>query len=148
PLLNINGELIGIVVALRQGAQGISFALNADTVQATLAQHLSASKVGKVSHGLTVKEVVKAEAADRQKGVVEKGEPTSPAAKSGLKTGDGLIQVAGRAVSNRFDGERALWESKAGEKVAATVLREGRATPVAFAVERGEPAKVAAAEEL
>ena len=40
PLLNINGELIGINVALREGAQGIAFALNADTVQQVLSKHL------------------------------------------------------------------------------------------------------------
>src|SRR5205085_444380 len=47
PLLNVNGELIGINVALREGAQGIAFALNADVVQKLLAQHLSAAKVAK-----------------------------------------------------------------------------------------------------
>ena len=56
--MNINGELIGINVALREGAQGIAFALNADTVQKVLAEHLSAAKVAKVRHGLVVKENV------------------------------------------------------------------------------------------
>ncbi|HZT81701.1 MAG TPA: trypsin-like peptidase domain-containing protein, partial [Gemmataceae bacterium] len=36
PLLNINGELIGINVAIREGAQGIAFALSADQVQQVL----------------------------------------------------------------------------------------------------------------
>jgi serine protease Do len=144
PLLNINGELIGITVALRQGAQGIAFALNADTVQSVLAHHLSASRIGKVEHGLTVKEVVKGEGFDRQKVMVEKVAPNSLAASAGIKSGDILVKVAGRPVSNRFDVERALWESKAGDKVAATVLREGKPTQVALALERGEPSKVAA----
>ena len=37
PLLNINGELIGINSAMREDAQGIAFALNADMVQQVLA---------------------------------------------------------------------------------------------------------------
>ena len=41
PLLNINGELIGINVAIREGAQGIAFALSADDVQQALSKHLS-----------------------------------------------------------------------------------------------------------
>jgi serine protease Do len=41
-LLNINGELIGINVALRDGARGIAFALNAGTVKMVLAKHLPA----------------------------------------------------------------------------------------------------------
>jgi serine protease Do len=41
PLLNINGELIGINVALHDGAHGIAFAINADTVKAMLRKHAS-----------------------------------------------------------------------------------------------------------
>jgi serine protease Do len=41
PLLNIYGDLIGINLATRDGAQGISFALNADVVRSVLAKHLS-----------------------------------------------------------------------------------------------------------
>src|SRR5262249_10055989 len=56
PMLNINGELIGINVALREGAQGIAFALNADTVQRVLARHLSAGQMAHLGHGLTCRE--------------------------------------------------------------------------------------------
>jgi S1-C subfamily serine protease len=41
-LVNIDGELIGINVALRDGAQGIAFALNADLVRGVVAQRLAA----------------------------------------------------------------------------------------------------------
>lgn len=40
PLLNIRGEWIGLLVAVRDGAQGIAFALNADTIKAMLLRHL------------------------------------------------------------------------------------------------------------
>jgi len=36
PLLNVNGEMIGINVALREGAQGIAFAINSDSVKKVL----------------------------------------------------------------------------------------------------------------
>jgi len=52
PLLNINGEVIGINVALREGAQCIGFAINADTVKDVLRKHLSSTKISKVTHGL------------------------------------------------------------------------------------------------
>jgi serine protease Do len=45
PLLNIDGELIGINVALREGAQGIAFAINAGTVQTVLSKHMRAQRV-------------------------------------------------------------------------------------------------------
>lgn len=42
PLLNLKGEVIGINVALRDGAQCISFAIPASAVKAALAKHLPA----------------------------------------------------------------------------------------------------------
>jgi predicted metalloprotease with PDZ domain len=47
----------------------------------------------------------------------------SPAAAAGLKKGDVLMKLAGHAVTNRFDVERALWDLKAGDKVDAVVQR-------------------------
>ena len=45
PLLNINGELIGINVAVRDGAQGIAFALNIEMVKEVLSQKLAGVQV-------------------------------------------------------------------------------------------------------
>ena len=126
PLMNINGELIGINVALREGAQGIAFALNADMVQQVLAEHLSAAKVAKLKHGLVCKEKVVAEEGDnRQQVMIEQVAEKTPAAAAGLKRGDVLVKVDGRSVTNRFDVERALWDHKAGEKIDAVVIRQG-----------------------
>jgi S1-C subfamily serine protease len=61
PLININGEFIGIVTALRDGAQNIAFATNTDTIKRVLAEKLSALKIAGVSHGLQVEEKVIAE---------------------------------------------------------------------------------------
>src|SRR5205085_5920300 len=131
PLLNINGELIGINVALREGAQGIAFALNADTVQAVLSKHLSAANVAHVEHGLACRVVV-GEGKVRQQVVVEAVARRSAAAKAGLRKGDVLVKLGGRAVRNRFDLERALWGYKAGDKIEAAVLRGGKETHIAL----------------
>jgi serine protease Do len=145
PLLNVNGELIGINVALREGAQNIAFALNADTVKAVLSRHLSASKVARVGHGLTCREVVASEGRARQKVVVDKVAARSPAAKAGVQKGDVILKVADRAVQNRFDVERALWGYKAGDKVEAAILRGGKETRVALTLTRGEGTRVTSA---
>jgi serine protease Do len=142
PLLNINGELIGINVALRDGAQAISFALNADSVKAALSKHLSAAKVARVRHGLTCSEVVQGRGADRQKVVVEEVVSSSAAARAGLKKGDVLVKVGQRAVSNRFDVERALYGCKPGDKVVAAVVRDGKATTVSFTLSGAAPPRV------
>jgi serine protease Do len=132
PLLNALGELIGINVALRDGAQGIAFALNIDDVQKTLSQHLSARKVSRLEHGLTCEETVLPRKSDRQQVVVAKVEAKSPAAAAGLKEQDVILAVGDRRVANRFDLERALWNCKEGDKIEAAVLRDGKETKVAL----------------
>jgi serine protease Do len=139
PMLNINGELIGINVALREGAQGIAFALNADAVQKLLSKHLSAVRMAKVGHGFVCTEKVIAEDGDdRQQVVVDKVAENSPAAEAGLKAGDVLVKIGERKVANRFDVERALWSFKAGDKLEASIIRDGKATTVSLTLSKGD----------
>jgi serine protease Do len=144
PMLNVNGELIGINVALRDGAQGIAFALNSDTVQTVLARHLSAARVARVQHGLTCREAVGGEGQLRQRVVVEQVAEKSPAAKAGLRKGDVILTLGGKAVSNRFDVERAFWNYHPGDRIEATVLRDGKEKQIALALTRGKEADAVA----
>ena len=141
PLLNINGEVIGINVALREGAQGISFALNADTVKQALRKTLSAVKVSRVGHGLKCDEQVAPSGKERQKVVVQSA--SEAAEKAGLKKGDVLIRVGTVSIANRFDLERALWGYKPGDKVETAVLRDGKLTEVSLPLS-GTTSRVAA----
>jgi serine protease Do len=122
PLLNINGELIGINVALRDGAQGIAFAINAGTVKSALSRHLSSEKIAGISHGLSCTEKILSETGDRQRVVVA----DYRGATKNLESGDEILTVGDREVSNAFDVERALWDMHAGDKVPLTVVREGK----------------------
>ncbi len=133
PLLNINGEVIGINVALREGAQGIGFALNAETVKQALRGALSAQKVARVGHGLECDEKLgSTEGKERQRVVVEAA--TGPAARAGLRKGDVIVRLGEMKVFNRFDLERALWGYRAGDKVEAAVLRDGKLTQVSLSL--------------
>jgi len=131
PLLNINGEVIGITVALRDGAQGIAFALNADTVQELLSRHLSASKISGVRHGLTFKE----KAVDR--GVHRAGIVIAEAAAE-FRAGDEIVRIGGRQVGNRFDLERAFWHRKPADVVSVTVRRDGRDKQLSLTLTQSE----------
>jgi serine protease Do len=126
PLLNINGELIGINVALREGAQGIAFALPSETVQQVLSKHLSAAKLSGINHGLVCKEDVKEDGAYRQRVFVDEVAKQTPAALAGLQRGDAILCVAERTVVNRLDVERAMWDCKPGAKVDVTIVRQGK----------------------
>jgi serine protease Do len=140
PLLNINGEVIGINVALRQDAQGIAFALNADQVQQVLSKHLSASRRTGLSHGLDCAEALRPDALPRSKVVVREVVEGTPAAAAGLKNGDEILRLGGYVVANRFDVERALWDAREG-KVPVVLVRHGRRLTVemSFGGDRKQP---------
>lgn len=130
PLLNINGELIGINVAMRDGAQLIAFAIPSDTVKAILIEHLSAKHMVGVDHGLAcTEEVVKPEGPNRQR-VRVTGLTARANTGDMIRPGDYIIQVADRNVANRFDLERALWDYKPGAKVPVVVDRNGQTVQV------------------
>ena len=126
PLLNINGELIGINVALREGAQGIAFAINVDTVKQVLSQRLSAQRVAGIRHGLSCAERVAEQGEKRQRVVVQTVAEQTPAATAGVQRGDQIVRVADRTVVNQFDIERAFWDRHPGDKIALTVIRDGK----------------------
>lgn len=130
PLLNINGELIGIVVALREGAQGIAFAINAATVRDLLTTKLSALNLSGVGHGMLCRERVISETGERQQVVVFSVFQATPAADAGLQKGDIIKTVGNCNVKNRFDVERAIWGYEAGEKVSVRILRDSQEVDV------------------
>lgn len=130
PLININGELIGVNVAMRDGAQGIAFAIPSETIKQVLSNNLSAKKLNGVDHGLACRERVEAEGSERQRVVVDSLDGRGLAASAGLKAGDEIVTVAGRVVSNRFDVERALWDAKPGQTVAFLIDRLGQKVEV------------------
>jgi serine protease Do len=150
PLVNINGELIGINVAFREGAHGIAFAINADTLRDVLSRHLSGRNVAGIRHGITCSERLRAEGAPRQRVVVAAVAAQTPAEAAGIRQGDEILQVAGRAVANRFDVERALWDHRPDERILLRVVRAGKEITVPLQLAAGtvsDPAVTRAASK-
>jgi len=120
--LNINGEFIGINVALRQDAQGIAFAINAGTVDRFLKQYLGAARMAGVDHGLKCGVKALAETGvGRQRVVINQ-----TAVHSSLQQRDEILAVAERPVTTAFDVERALWDKRPGQQLTLKVVRQGR----------------------
>ena len=122
PLLNQEGDMIGINVAMRVGAQGIGFALPIDEAMKVVAKLLSVERLSGFSHGIAGRTEVTPE---ETRFVVEAINGGSTAARGGLQEGDVVVDVAGVKVRRALDFERALIGRSPGDRVAVTVKRNG-----------------------
>ncbi len=119
PLLNVDGEVIGINVAVRAGAQGIGFALPIDHVLDVVTRLMSVERVDHTWHGIVARR------GDATGAVVEAVHGESPAASVGVRAGDVITRIGDVRVTRPFDIERGLLGHKAGDAISMTVVRAG-----------------------
>ena len=137
PLVNMDAQVIGINVAMRDGAQNIAFTINAATVKMFTANYLK--RASGVTHGLKYEEKILAKLGDAQRVVVKNS------AHAALKSGDEIRTVADCQVTNGVDVERALWGAKPGQKVEFKVNRQGQEVIVMLTLEASQGAGSVAA---
>lgn len=123
PLLNIDGEMIGLNAAVRIGAQGIGFAIPIDNALTMAARLLNVERLENHWHGITGRTA--GEVSDRRF-VVESVVRGSPSDKAGVRTGDTIVKVGGRPVERALDLERAMIGLTTGQEVPITVNRDGQ----------------------
>jgi serine protease Do len=150
PLLNINGEMVGVNVAIRAGAQGISFAIPVDTMIRVVADMISVRRRKGTCHGLICHDQVDPSQADTpvRRLVLDHPESASPAERAGLQPGDVVLQVADTRVTCSLDLERALLGCSAGEHVPVVVRRRGAEQRVDLVLQNAESENPTAAADL
>jgi serine protease Do len=134
PLVNMEGEIIGINTAIyteSSGYQGVGFALPSNTIAQVFNQLVSpAHKVERGSIGITFSAET-SPAVTRMYGggkgvVVQDVTPGGPAAQGGLKGGDSITSVGGKTVNT---GDELVAEVSAhhpGDKLKIGYLRNGK----------------------
>ncbi|MCU0705718.1 MAG: trypsin-like peptidase domain-containing protein [Fimbriiglobus sp.] len=136
PLFNKMGEVVGVNVAIRAGAQNIAFAIPVDTMITKAADMLAGRKGCGGRFGLTLAsryERPGEETPLRRWVAVQRVESGSAASDAGLKAGDEIEQVGDVAVCTAIDFERGFLD-----RTGKTKLRVKRGGEV-FDAELGAP---------
>jgi len=132
PLMNIDGEMVGINVAVRAGAQNIAFAIPIDRVLEVAAELLSVASIDGNWHGIELDSPH-----GRNEGaIVKRVEPDSPADECGIEPGDEFTMVGDVPIHRTLDLERALLGRKSGEEVDVTVKRDDRTVKLSLVLAR------------
>jgi len=127
PLLNVMGEVIGLNVAIRAGAQGIGFAIPADTLVRVSAS-MMASRRRHIQPGLVLREEHaphQQDATGLRNLIVDRVDSMGPAGKLGLRPGDVLLRSGDQSFTNLLDWERCLCEHIQNDKIPLQYQRQG-----------------------
>jgi serine protease Do len=136
PLLNMNGQVIGINTAIASrsgGYQGIGFALPINTAVKVYNEIIKNGKVtrGSIGVSFTPSESAKAESLLRSYGAkegvfIEQVAPNGPAEKAGIKSGDIIVAVNGKEIRNGGELIDRVTSTPVGTPLTITVLRDGK----------------------
>lgn len=131
PLLNINGDLIGINTAIYAKAQGIGFAIPINTAKRIVADLIRFGEVVPAWLGLTVQDVDEKLAQylgmENPKGILVIGvETQSPAAEAGIFEGDLLISIGRRAVGSSLEYQTVVRGYAAGDSLEIGLVRNNQ----------------------
>jgi S1-C subfamily serine protease len=144
PLLNSQGEVIGINTAIRADAQGLGFAIPIETAQRIANQLFAKGKADHPYLGIHMvnlspetKETINNQKELKFKITEEKGVlivkviPNSPAAKAGLKQGDTIVKVEEKAVDNSLQVQEQVEMSEIGKALKLEIVRDGKTKIIA-----------------
>jgi serine protease Do len=145
PLLNIEGEMVGINVAVRAGAQGIGFAIPVDMAMKIAAQLMSVERLDNHWHGLVgLENLMK----PGKPFIVSRVEENSPAARAQLQPGDVIKEIGSTSVDRTVDIERAFLGRRPGEEVELLIERGNDQITIKLAVASSPRVRATAADPV
>jgi len=155
PLVNIDGELVGINTAIASrtgGFQGIGFAVPSNMARQIMQSLVRSGKVTRGWLGVTIQDVdeniAKGLKLDKAEGVlVGTVLENSPAKAGGLKTGDVILEINGKKLRDTVELRNTIARTSPGTTVQLTVWRDGALKKVAVKLNEIPDQPVAAEQQ-
>jgi len=130
PLVNSQGQVIGVNTATILPAQGICFAIGINTAKFVASRLLRDGRIRRSYIGISAqtvpihRRVIRFYNLPKETGVVVAGiEPDSPARKAGIREGDVIVALDGKPVAGVDDLHRLLTDAQVGARCQLTVIR-------------------------
>ena len=132
PLVSSRGEVVGINTAVILGAQGICFAVAANTANFVLGELVRHGRVRRAYIGIAAQQIAiprrlrhAAELKQESAVLAASAETGSPAERAGVKSRDIILSLDGTAITGGDDLIRVLAGDKIGRTVEIEILRSG-----------------------
>jgi Do/DeqQ family serine protease len=143
PLLNINGEVIGINTAIVAAGQGIGFAIPIAMAKPIFTQIMQKGSVSRGYMGVTIQPVT--EDLARSFGLkhvrgalVNDVLKDGPAEKAGIRQGDVITAFNGTEVKDSSHLQRLVAEHGVGKSAKVTVFRDGKSLELGLTLSSAE----------
>jgi putative serine protease PepD len=136
PLLDELGRVVGVNSQIETGGAsrgnvGIGFAVPSNTVRDVVRDLADDGRVSRPYLGVST-----AERASGPGATVRTVVPGGPADKAGLRAGDVILRVGGQAIEDPGDVAEAIFDRRAGDRVAVTIERDGEQRTVQVTLAR------------
>lgn len=132
PLINMEGEVIGIVSSLAREEQNVGFAIPIDRVWERFAQVMEAELLLGTATGVTLDPF-------KRQATVDSVLPESAAANGGIRPKDVIVSVNKRTIRHSIDWHLALlFEAKPEKPLQLSVRRDGELHDVELSLPRDE----------
>lgn len=131
PLLNLNGEVIGINTAVNAAGQGLGFAIPINTAKEVMDSLRTQGKVVRPWLGVSVLDITADiqqyfKLPDRRGAIIGEIISGSPAAKANLQVGDVIRKVDDEVIEDAEDLVDTIQKKKIGDSVGLEIYRDGR----------------------
>ncbi len=135
PLVDIYGRVIGMNTAIIPTAQGIGFAVSADSIRRSVHDLLTQGRVVRPYVGVEYAPI-NLQLKEERKLQVNQGvylfrvHPNTPAEQAGLREGDVITHVDGKPLNRRMDLRAYVRQHRPGDVLTFTVVRNSQTLKV------------------